>query len=141
MLQTILFNQYSITSAVLDGIYLLHIIQGPFQSIQQNITYILGASVLTNAIIKSPAFCLASSGQLLNKYPFGNRPVVAYDEVNVILSPQTINYGSQPLDAKKLYRSNYELKSCFVTAFGTSEFVLQQIQVVVAHQSAQDNVL
>ncbi|KAA6369290.1 MAG: hypothetical protein EZS28_035183, partial [Streblomastix strix] len=98
------------------------------------------ASVPSNAIIQSPCFGLASCGQLLNKYLFGNTPVVAYDAVNVILSPQTINYGSEPLEAKKLFRSNYELKSNFVIAFGT-EFGPQLEQVAVIHQQVQDNVL
>ncbi|KAA6352684.1 MAG: hypothetical protein EZS28_051789, partial [Streblomastix strix] len=102
------------TKAVFDGSHRELIINGPPQSIQQNILYVLDASVPTNAIIQSPCFGLASCGQLLNKQPFGNTPVVAYDAVNVILSPQTINVGSEPLDAKKLFRSNYELKSNFV---------------------------
>ncbi|KAA6320084.1 MAG: hypothetical protein EZS28_054733, partial [Streblomastix strix] len=71
-------------------------------------------SVPTNAITLSPAFGLASSGQLLNKYPLGNNPVVSYDTVNVTRSPYTINYGSDPLEARKLDRSSYELKSNFV---------------------------
>ncbi|KAA6362329.1 MAG: hypothetical protein EZS28_042145 [Streblomastix strix] len=70
-------------------------------------------SVPSNAITLSPAFGLASSGQLLNIYPLGNNPVVSYDAVNVTRSPYTINYGSDPLDAKKLDRSSYELKSNF----------------------------
>ncbi|KAA6364750.1 MAG: hypothetical protein EZS28_039724, partial [Streblomastix strix] len=116
------------TRAVFDGNYLELIIYGPFQQIQQNILYVLDASVPTNAITYSPAFGLASWGQLLNKYPLnqspnqpplGNIPVVAYDAVSAILSPQTINYRSEPLDAKKLFRSIYELKSNFVIAFGT----------------------
>ncbi|KAA6355510.1 MAG: hypothetical protein EZS28_048963, partial [Streblomastix strix] len=107
------------TKAVFDGSHRELIINGPPQSIQQNILYVLDASVPTNAITQSPCFGLASCGQLLNKQPFGNTPVVAYDAVNVILSPQTINVGSEPLEAKKLFRSNYELKSNFVIAFGT----------------------
>ncbi|KAA6367994.1 MAG: hypothetical protein EZS28_036478, partial [Streblomastix strix] len=81
-----------------------------------------------------------SGGQLLNKQPLGNTPVVVYDAVNVILSPQTSNYGSEPLEAKKLYRSSYELKSNFVIAFGT-EFGLQLEQVAVIHQQVQDIIL
>ncbi|KAA6360691.1 MAG: hypothetical protein EZS28_043782, partial [Streblomastix strix] len=119
MLQIILFHQHSITKAVFDGSHRELIINGPPQSIQHDILYVLDASVPTNAITQSPCFGLASYGQLLNKQPFGNTPVVAYDAVNVILSPQTINVGSEPLDAKKLFRSNYELKSNFVIAFGT----------------------
>ncbi|KAA6366376.1 MAG: hypothetical protein EZS28_038098 [Streblomastix strix] len=107
------------TRAVFDGSHLELIINGPPQSIQKNILYVLDASVPTNAITQSPAFGLASWAQLLNKYPFGNIPVVAYDAVSVILSRQTINYGSEPLYAKKFYRSSYELKSNFVIAFGT----------------------
>ncbi|KAA6396531.1 MAG: hypothetical protein EZS28_007945 [Streblomastix strix] len=107
------------TRAVFDGIRLLHTLYGPFQSIQQNILYVLDASIPTNAITQSPTFNLASGGQFLIKQPLENSPVVAYDAVNVVLSPQTINYGYEPLDAKKLYRSNYELKSSFVIAFGT----------------------
>ncbi|KAA6315309.1 MAG: hypothetical protein EZS28_055440 [Streblomastix strix] len=76
-------------------------------------------SVPTNAITLSPAFGLASSGQLLNKYPLGNNPVVSYDAVNVTRSPYTINYGSDPPEARKLDRSSYELKSNFVGAFDT----------------------
>ncbi|KAA6392649.1 MAG: hypothetical protein EZS28_011822 [Streblomastix strix] len=131
--------------AAFDGSYLELIINGSFQSIQQNITYVLGASVPTNAITQSSNFGLASEGQLLNKYPPnqpppGNRPVVSYEAVNVILSPQTINYGSEPLDAKKLYRSSYKLKSNFVFAFGT-EFghSKQEEGVVVVARVAQDN--
>jgi hypothetical protein len=67
----------------------------------------------------------------LNKYPPGNIPVVVYDAVNVTQSPYTINYGSDPLDAKKLARSSYELKSNFVGAFDTggmnASFVLNSI--------------
>ncbi|KAA6381807.1 MAG: hypothetical protein EZS28_022665, partial [Streblomastix strix] len=107
------------TKAVFDSSHRELIINGPPQSIQQNILYALYASVPTNAITQSPCFGLTSWGQLLNKYPLGNTPVVAYDAVNVILSPQTINVGSEPLEAKKLYRSSYELKSNFVIAFGT----------------------
>ncbi|KAA6401181.1 MAG: hypothetical protein EZS28_003287 [Streblomastix strix] len=123
------------------------------------------SSVPTNAITQSPCFGLASCGQLLNKYPFGNTPAVAYDAVSVILSPQTINYESESLEAKKLFRSDYELKSNFIIAFGTScsnasfesspepqiissifspvnaELGFQQVKVVAAHQSAQDIVL
>ncbi|KAA6383774.1 MAG: hypothetical protein EZS28_020697 [Streblomastix strix] len=81
-------------------------------------------SVPTNAITQSPNFGLESGGQLLNKYPVnyplpGNRHVVAYDAVSLILLPQTINFGSEPLDAKKLYRFNYELNFNFVITFGT----------------------
>ncbi|KAA6368382.1 MAG: hypothetical protein EZS28_036092 [Streblomastix strix] len=95
------------------------------------------ASVPTNAITQSPKFGLVSGGQLLNKYqsnqpPPGNRSVIAYDAVSVILSPQTIKYGSEPLDAKKFYRSRYELKS---------KFGPQQVQVTAVAQVAQDNVL
>ncbi|KAA6394889.1 MAG: hypothetical protein EZS28_009585 [Streblomastix strix] len=57
---------------------------------------------------------------LLNKNPLGNNLVVSYDTVNVTRSPFTINYGSDPLDAKKLDRSSYELKSNFVGAFETA---------------------
>ncbi|KAA6357523.1 MAG: hypothetical protein EZS28_046951 [Streblomastix strix] len=104
---------------VLDGIYEVLMINGPFQSIQQNILFLFVVSVPTNTITLSPAFGLANSGQLLNKYPLGNNPVVSYDAVNVTRSPYTINYGSDPLDAKKLDRSSYELKSNSQVAFGT----------------------
>ncbi|KAA6371041.1 MAG: hypothetical protein EZS28_033433 [Streblomastix strix] len=129
------------TKAVFDGSHLLLIINGPPQSIQQNMLYVLEAQVPTNAIIQSSNFDLALGRQLLNKYPFGNRPYVAYDAVNVILSPQTINYGSKLLDAKKLFRSNYEFKSRFFIVFGTGELGLQQAEVVVAHQMTQNNAL
>ncbi|KAA6314465.1 MAG: hypothetical protein EZS28_055579, partial [Streblomastix strix] len=89
------------TSAVFEGIYEVLMINGPFQSIQQNILFLFVVSVPTNAITLSPAFGLVNSGQLLNKYPPGNNPVVSYDTVNVTRSPYTINYGSDPLDAKK----------------------------------------
>ncbi|KAA6394715.1 MAG: hypothetical protein EZS28_009758 [Streblomastix strix] len=107
------------TRAVFDGNYLELIIYGPFQSIQQNILYVFDALIPTNAITQSPNFGLASCGQLLNKQPFGNNPVVAYEAVSLIISPQTINYGSKSLDAKKLLRSNYKYKLSFVIAFGT----------------------
>ncbi|KAA6361895.1 MAG: hypothetical protein EZS28_042577, partial [Streblomastix strix] len=97
-------------------------INGPFQSIQQNILFLLQVSVPTNAITLSPAFGLANSGQLLNKYPLGNNPVVSYDAVNVTRSPYTINYGSDPLDAKKLDLSSYELKSNSQVAFETGVY-------------------
>ncbi|KAA6394711.1 MAG: hypothetical protein EZS28_009765 [Streblomastix strix] len=48
------------TRAAFDGICLIYIIQGPFQSKQQNITHVLGASFSTNAITQSPNFSLAS---------------------------------------------------------------------------------
>ncbi|KAA6387867.1 MAG: hypothetical protein EZS28_016605 [Streblomastix strix] len=114
--------------AVFDGNYLELIIYGPFQSISQNILYIFDASVPTRAITQSSNFGLASAGQLLNKYPFnqlpkyqplGNRPVVAYEAVCVILSPQLIHQGSEQLDAKKLNHFYYEFKSNFTIAFGT----------------------
>ncbi|KAA6397416.1 MAG: hypothetical protein EZS28_007056 [Streblomastix strix] len=69
------------------------------------------------------------------------KPVVAYDAVSEILSPQTINYGSEPQETKKLYRSYYELKSNLVVAFGTGEFGLQQEQVAAVARVAQDNIL
>ncbi|KAA6395909.1 MAG: hypothetical protein EZS28_008569 [Streblomastix strix] len=103
--------------AVFDGIYDVLIINDPFKSIQQNTLFLFVVFVPTNAITLSPAFGLAYSGQLLNKYPLGNNPVVSYDTVNVIQSPYTINYGSDPPIAKKLDRSSYELKSNFVGAF------------------------
>ncbi|KAA6394882.1 MAG: hypothetical protein EZS28_009588 [Streblomastix strix] len=132
--------------AVFDGFNLQYVIKGPFWLIQQNIIYVLGASVPTNAITQSPNLGLASGGQLLNKYPInqqpsGNRSIVAYDAISVILSPQTINYRFELLGTKKLYRSNYELKSNFVIAFGTGEYVLQQVQVSAVARVAQDNIL
>ncbi|KAA6376127.1 MAG: hypothetical protein EZS28_028346 [Streblomastix strix] len=105
--------------AVFDGICLLHSIQRSFQSIQQNIAYVLGAQIPTNAIFQSFSFGIASGGQFLNKQLFGNRPFVAYDAVHGILSSYTINHGSESLEANKLYRSNYELKSNFVITFST----------------------
>ncbi|KAA6374335.1 MAG: hypothetical protein EZS28_030138 [Streblomastix strix] len=104
------------------------------------------ASVPNNAITQSPDFDLASGIQLLNNYspnqpPTGNRPVVAYDTVSVILSSQTISHGSEPLVAKKFYRLNYELKSNFIIAFGAGEVGLQQVQVVAVARVTQDNVL
>ncbi|KAA6393093.1 MAG: hypothetical protein EZS28_011379 [Streblomastix strix] len=89
-------------------------------------------SVPTNAIILSSAFGLANSGQLLSKYPLGNNPVVSYDTVNVTRSPYTINYGSDPLDAKKLDRSSYEFKTYFIRAFeisGTNASVYSPIGI------------
>ncbi|KAA6373710.1 MAG: hypothetical protein EZS28_030763 [Streblomastix strix] len=138
-----------------------HTLQVSSSTLQNELYVDEDASVPTNAITQSPCFGLVSCGQLLNKYPFGNTPVVAYDAVSVILSPQTINVGSEPLEAKKLYRSNYELKSNFVIAFGTggmntsfdaqiisslfslaiAEFGPQLEQVAVIHQQVQDNVL
>ncbi|KAA6365996.1 MAG: hypothetical protein EZS28_038478, partial [Streblomastix strix] len=106
-------------SPVIDGIYEVLMINGPFQSIQQNILFLFVVFVPTNAITLSPAFGLANSGQLLNKYPPGNNPVVSYDAVNVTRSPYTINYGSDPLDAKKLDHSSYELNSNSQVAFET----------------------
>ncbi|KAA6403082.1 MAG: hypothetical protein EZS28_001393 [Streblomastix strix] len=94
-------------------------IEGPFQSIQQNKLFLFVVSVSTNAIALSPAFDLASSGQFLNKYPLANNPVVSYDTVNVTRSPYIINYGSDTLDVKILDRSSYELKSNFVGTFDT----------------------
>ncbi|KAA6400040.1 MAG: hypothetical protein EZS28_004428 [Streblomastix strix] len=110
------------TSAVFDGIQEVLMINRPFQSIQQNILFLFVVSVPTNAITLSPAFGLANFGQLLNKYPPGNNPVVSYDTVNVTRSPYTINYGSDPLDVKKLDRSNYELKSIYQVAFETGVY-------------------
>ncbi|KAA6402906.1 MAG: hypothetical protein EZS28_001568 [Streblomastix strix] len=92
-------------------------------------------SVPTNQITLSPAFGLASSGQLLNKFPLGNNPVVSYDTVNVTRSPYTINYGSDTLEAKKLNRSNFELNSNFVGAFetgGTNSLVYSPIGTLSA---------
>ncbi|KAA6374092.1 MAG: hypothetical protein EZS28_030381 [Streblomastix strix] len=131
-------------SAVFDGICLLHIIQGPFYSMLQDTTNVFGALVRTNTITQSPDFGLASARQLLIKYPIAYRPVVAYDTVNMIPTQQMINYESYSLDAKKYFRSNYELKSNFVIAFGTGVhiiFVLQQVQVAIIHQSAQNSIL
>ncbi|KAA6331193.1 MAG: hypothetical protein EZS28_053416, partial [Streblomastix strix] len=105
--------------AVLDGIYEVLMIKGPFKLKLQNILFLFVVSVPTNAITLSLAFGLASSGQLLNKYPFGNNPIVSYDTVNVTRSPYTINYGSDPSIAKKLDRSSQEHKSNFVSAFDT----------------------
>ncbi|KAA6364819.1 MAG: hypothetical protein EZS28_039655 [Streblomastix strix] len=107
---------------VFEGIYEVLMINGPFQSIQQNILFLFVVSVPTNAITLSPAFGIANSGQLLNKYPLGNNPVVSYETVNVTLSTYTINNGSYPLDAKKLNRSSYELKSNFQIAFETGVY-------------------
>ncbi|KAA6361479.1 MAG: hypothetical protein EZS28_042995 [Streblomastix strix] len=116
---------------VVVGIYEVLMINGPFQSIQQNILFLFVVFVPTNAITLSPSFGLAYSGQLLNKYPPGNIPVVVQDAVSVTRSPYTINYGSDPLDAKKLDRSSYELKSNFQGAFETggtnTSFVLNRI--------------
>ncbi|KAA6372425.1 MAG: hypothetical protein EZS28_032048 [Streblomastix strix] len=129
--------------ALFDGSYIELIICGPFQSILQNKFYELGASVPTNAIIQSPAFVLASGGQLLIKYPFRNRPVVSFDTVNVILLPQTISYRSETLDDKKLYCFNYELKSNFVIAFGiggsNSSFDAQIITSLFFHLLLQSS--
>ncbi|KAA6375634.1 MAG: hypothetical protein EZS28_028839 [Streblomastix strix] len=87
--------------------------------------------VPTNAITLSLSFGLPNSGQLLNKYPLGNNSVVAYYADNVIRSPYIINYGSDPLDAKKLDHSRNELKSNFIGAFETrgtnTSFVLKRI--------------
>ncbi|KAA6387997.1 MAG: hypothetical protein EZS28_016476 [Streblomastix strix] len=104
-----------------------------------------GVSVPTNAITLSSTFRLAYQGQFLNKQPPnqpqpGNSPIVAFDAVKVILSLQTINYGSEPLDANKLYRSSYERKSSFVIAFGT-EFDLQLELTVIIARVAKNNVL
>ncbi|KAA6390834.1 MAG: hypothetical protein EZS28_013642 [Streblomastix strix] len=107
---------------VFDGIYDVLMINGPFQSILQNVLFLFVVSVPTNAITLSPAFGVANSEQLLNKYPLGNNPAVSYDAVNVTRSPYTINYGSGPLDAKKLDRSSYELRSNFQVAFGTGVY-------------------
>ncbi|KAA6377959.1 MAG: hypothetical protein EZS28_026515 [Streblomastix strix] len=99
---------------------------------QQDAAYVLDASIPTNAITQSPSFGLASMQQLFNKQPFGNRSDVTYDAVNVILSPQTIDYSSDPLDSKKFYCSNYELKSSFVIAFGTGTPIVRGIAFLKA---------
>ncbi|KAA6396564.1 MAG: hypothetical protein EZS28_007906 [Streblomastix strix] len=68
-------------------------------------------------------------------------PVVTYDTDSVILSPQTINYGSEPLDAMKLYYSSYELKSGFITTFRTDgkNYTFELSMIVL--RVAQDNIL
>ncbi|KAA6397878.1 MAG: hypothetical protein EZS28_006591 [Streblomastix strix] len=109
----------------------------------------IGASVSTNAITQSPNFDLASGGQLLNKQPSnlpppGNRHVVAYDTVSVVLSPQTINYGSEPqehsaLMARTLHLMRRQYRRYFSSAIAM--FALLMVQVVVVARVALDNVL
>ncbi|KAA6369068.1 MAG: hypothetical protein EZS28_035406 [Streblomastix strix] len=129
------------TRAVFDGSHRELIINGPPQSIEQNILYVLDASVPTNAITQSPNFGLASWGQLLNKQPFGNTPVVAYDTVNVILSPQTINHSA--LAARILHLSHRLTRRLYRRYFSPAiaEFGPQLEQVAVANQWVQDIVL